>query len=278
MSPCGRKVGRVVESQVRHAGLRLDIDDRSIRPRPNAECVAAEADADVLRLEEDLVAPGSAFPAGARRLVPPNGWRRLVGDVVERRGARPRRTQAPMGATRGPAGRGRLRGVLPSSAAGAAHPARRDRRTRRRRDLRDRLRRPAGRTEHGRRAAAASQHLPVAVGRPRAARPGQRRGARRAAPARPFGSANLATASTENERTSLHIRTPSGADVVAVQVAGLLARRIICDAHVGDKLSIGDTYGLIRFGSRLDTYFPAGSGPLVKSASARSPARPSSPS
>ena len=79
-----------------------------------------------------------------------------------------------------------------------------------------------------------------------------------------FGSADLAAASTENERTSLHIRTSSGADVVAVQVAGLLARRIICDAHVGDKLSIGDTYGLIRFGSRLDTYLPAGAEPLVK--------------
>ncbi|WP_009952554.1 phosphatidylserine decarboxylase, partial [Mycobacterium intracellulare] len=79
-----------------------------------------------------------------------------------------------------------------------------------------------------------------------------------------FGSADLAAASTENERTSLVIRTPGGADVVAVQVAGLLARRIICDAHVGDKLSIGDTYGLIRFGSRLDTYLPAGCEPLVK--------------
>jgi len=78
-----------------------------------------------------------------------------------------------------------------------------------------------------------------------------------------FGSADLAAASTENERTSLRIRTSGGADVVAVQVAGLLARRIICDAHVGDKLSIGDTYGLIRFGSRLDTYLPVGAEPLV---------------
>jgi len=78
-----------------------------------------------------------------------------------------------------------------------------------------------------------------------------------------FGSADLAAASTENERTSLRIRTSSGAEVVAVQVAGLLARRIICDAHVGDKLSIGDTYGLIRFGSRLDTYLPVGAEPLV---------------
>ena len=79
-----------------------------------------------------------------------------------------------------------------------------------------------------------------------------------------FGSADLAAASTENERTSLRIRTDTGAEVVAVQIAGLLARRIVCDAHVGDKLSIGDTYGLIRFGSRLDTYLPPGTEPLVK--------------
>ncbi|WP_241523492.1 phosphatidylserine decarboxylase [Mycobacterium sp. IEC1808] len=79
-----------------------------------------------------------------------------------------------------------------------------------------------------------------------------------------FGSADLPAASTENERTSLRIRTDTGADVVAVQVAGLLARRIVCDARSGDKLSIGDTYGLIRFGSRLDTYLPAGTEPLVK--------------
>jgi phosphatidylserine decarboxylase len=79
-----------------------------------------------------------------------------------------------------------------------------------------------------------------------------------------FGSADLASASTENERTSLRIRTADGSDVVAVQIAGLLARRIVCDAHVGDKLSIGDTYGLIRFGSRLDTYLPPGTEPIVR--------------
>ena len=79
-----------------------------------------------------------------------------------------------------------------------------------------------------------------------------------------FGSADLASASTENERTSLRIRTDTGAEVVAVQIAGLLARRIVCDPRVGDKLSIGDTYGLIRFGSRLDTYLPPGAEPLVK--------------
>jgi phosphatidylserine decarboxylase len=78
-----------------------------------------------------------------------------------------------------------------------------------------------------------------------------------------FGAADLLAASADNERNSIVIRTPDGADVVAVQIAGLLARRIVCDVKVGDKLSIGDTYGLIRFGSRLDTYLPAGSTVLV---------------
>jgi phosphatidylserine decarboxylase len=78
-----------------------------------------------------------------------------------------------------------------------------------------------------------------------------------------FGSADLAAASADNERNSIVIRTPDGADVVAVQIAGLLARRIVCNVKVGDKVSIGDTYGLIRFGSRLDTYLPAGSNILV---------------
>jgi phosphatidylserine decarboxylase len=78
-----------------------------------------------------------------------------------------------------------------------------------------------------------------------------------------FGSADLAAASDDNERVSMQMRTADGTDVVAVQIAGLLARRIICEVHAGDKLSIGDTYGLIRFGSRLDTYLPAGAQVLV---------------
>jgi phosphatidylserine decarboxylase len=78
-----------------------------------------------------------------------------------------------------------------------------------------------------------------------------------------FGSADLAAASEDNERTSMRIRTADGAEIVAVQIAGLLARRIVCDVHGGDKLAIGDTYGLIRFGSRLDTYLPAGTQVLV---------------
>jgi phosphatidylserine decarboxylase len=73
------------------------------------------------------------------------------------------------------------------------------------------------------------------------------------------GSADRARASDENERNSMWIRTEDGHDVVVVQIAGLLARRIVCQARAGDKLNIGDTYGLIRFGSRLDTYLPEGS-------------------
>ena len=79
-----------------------------------------------------------------------------------------------------------------------------------------------------------------------------------------FHSADLAAASEDNERNSVLIRTPEGRDVVVVQIAGLVARRIICDVHAGDKVAIGDTYGLIRFGSRLDTYLPAGSQILVE--------------
>jgi phosphatidylserine decarboxylase len=78
-----------------------------------------------------------------------------------------------------------------------------------------------------------------------------------------FHSAELEAASEDNERNSVVIRTPDGVQVVAVQIAGLVARRIVCDAKVGDKLAIGDTYGLIRYGSRLDTYLPAGSNVLV---------------
>jgi phosphatidylserine decarboxylase len=73
-----------------------------------------------------------------------------------------------------------------------------------------------------------------------------------------FLSADLAAASEDNERNSVVIRTPGGAQVIAVQIAGLLARRIVCQARPGDKIGIGDTYGLIRYGSRLDTYLPPG--------------------
>jgi phosphatidylserine decarboxylase len=80
-----------------------------------------------------------------------------------------------------------------------------------------------------------------------------------------FHSADLPAASEDNERNSVVIRTPEGHQVVVVQIAGLIARRIVCDLHAGDRVSIGDTYGLIRFGSRLDTYLPAGSEVLIES-------------
>ena len=78
-----------------------------------------------------------------------------------------------------------------------------------------------------------------------------------------YKSAELAAASQDNERNSVLIRTPDGHQVVAVQIAGLVARRIVCDIRPGEKVSIGDTYGLIRYGSRLDTYLPEGSELLV---------------
>ncbi|MFE6920154.1 phosphatidylserine decarboxylase [Nocardia sp. NPDC057663] len=78
-----------------------------------------------------------------------------------------------------------------------------------------------------------------------------------------FLSADLPEASDANERNSMLIDTADGKQVAVVQIAGLLARRIVCDARVGDVLTIGDTYGLIRFGSRVDTYFPVGTELLV---------------
>jgi len=77
------------------------------------------------------------------------------------------------------------------------------------------------------------------------------------------GAADRARSTVENERNSVLLRTPEGHQVVAVQIAGVLARRIVCDVQAGDKVSMGDTYGLIRFGSRLDTYLPPGSDVLV---------------
>ncbi len=73
-----------------------------------------------------------------------------------------------------------------------------------------------------------------------------------------FLSADLPEASSDNERTAMTIRTESGAQVGVVQIAGLIARRIVNNAAVGQQLRIGDTYGLIRFGSRVDVYLPAG--------------------
>jgi phosphatidylserine decarboxylase len=78
-----------------------------------------------------------------------------------------------------------------------------------------------------------------------------------------FLSADLDKASDDNERNSVLMRTEDGHDLVVVQIAGLVARRIVCELHAGDKVTAGETYGLIRFGSRVDLYLPPGSGLLV---------------
>jgi len=71
-----------------------------------------------------------------------------------------------------------------------------------------------------------------------------------------FINAMMSKASLENERAAMWIRTPGGADVTCVQVAGLIARRILCYVHTGQKLARGERFGFIRFGSRVDVYLP----------------------
>jgi phosphatidylserine decarboxylase len=72
-----------------------------------------------------------------------------------------------------------------------------------------------------------------------------------------FVNAALDKASVENERSALHLRSAAGRDVTCVQIAGLIARRILCYAKPGDTLARGQRYGFIRFGSRVDVYMPA---------------------
>lgn len=78
-----------------------------------------------------------------------------------------------------------------------------------------------------------------------------------------FFNASLDKASEHNERNLLLLRRDDGTDVVVVQIAGLVARRIVCFAEETDRLEAGARFGLIRFGSRLDIYLPAGVQPLV---------------
>jgi len=78
-----------------------------------------------------------------------------------------------------------------------------------------------------------------------------------------FLNASLDKASSGNERNALHLRTDSGADVTCVQIAGLIARRILCYAKAGDRLARGERFGFIRFGSRVDVYLPLDSRPRV---------------
>jgi len=71
-----------------------------------------------------------------------------------------------------------------------------------------------------------------------------------------FVNAALDKASLDNERNALWIRTDGGQDVVVVQVAGLIARRILCYVQPGERIARGERYGFIRFGSRVDVYLP----------------------
>jgi phosphatidylserine decarboxylase len=78
-----------------------------------------------------------------------------------------------------------------------------------------------------------------------------------------FLSANLDKASVDNERNALAIRLDDGRDLAVVQIAGLIARRILCDVHEGERVTAGGRFGIIRFGSRTDIYLPHGVIPVV---------------
>lgn len=79
-----------------------------------------------------------------------------------------------------------------------------------------------------------------------------------------FFNASLDKASSDNERNGLCIRMADGRDLAVVQIAGLVARRIVCFVSEGAPVQTGERFGLIRFGSRLDVYLPEGVEPLVR--------------
>ncbi len=78
-----------------------------------------------------------------------------------------------------------------------------------------------------------------------------------------FLNASLDKASVDNERNALAIEMEDGRMLAVVQIAGLVARRIVCDVAEGRSIATGERFGMIRFGSRLDVYLPAGASPLV---------------
>ena len=78
-----------------------------------------------------------------------------------------------------------------------------------------------------------------------------------------FVNASLDKASEQNERQSVRMTTSDGRDIAFVQIAGLIARRIICDLVQGQSVRAGERFGLIRFGSRTDVYLPEDVAPLV---------------
>lgn len=78
-----------------------------------------------------------------------------------------------------------------------------------------------------------------------------------------FFNASMDKASIHNERQSILIETADKTQVACVQIAGLIARRIVCDLEEGDKVEAGARFGIIRFGSRVDVYLPRKAMPLV---------------
>jgi phosphatidylserine decarboxylase len=78
-----------------------------------------------------------------------------------------------------------------------------------------------------------------------------------------FANAALNRASGDNERNAIALRLPDGREMAVVQIAGLLARRIVCYLREGDLVRAGARFGIIRFGSRTDLYLPIGVIPLV---------------
>jgi phosphatidylserine decarboxylase len=79
-----------------------------------------------------------------------------------------------------------------------------------------------------------------------------------------FFNASFDKASQSNERMSIRLRTDDGTELAIVQIAGLVARRIVCDLQQGQELCRGDRFGIIRFGSRLEVYLPDGARVLAK--------------
>ncbi len=78
-----------------------------------------------------------------------------------------------------------------------------------------------------------------------------------------FFNASLDKASEHNERQSVLLETANGQEIAFVQIAGLVARRIVCDLQENQSVAAGERYGIIRFGSRADVYLPEGVNPLV---------------
>lgn len=78
-----------------------------------------------------------------------------------------------------------------------------------------------------------------------------------------FLNASLDKASTDNERQLVAMKTKSGKDIAFVQIAGLVARRIVCNIEEGQEVKAGERFGIIRFGSRMDIYLPKDVLPLV---------------